>query len=51
MYIFGDIGNSEAKIFLVDSKNNTILKHINFSSKNFNNKILSIKFKYLIKDF
>ena len=51
MYIFGDIGNSEAKIFLVDSKNNTILKHINFSSKNFKNKILSIKFKYLIKDF
>ena len=51
MYIFGDIGNSEVKIFLVNSKNNSILKHINFSSKNFNNKILSIKFKYLIKDF
>ena len=32
MYILGDIGNSETKVYLVNSKNNSILKHINFSS-------------------
>ena len=50
MYILGDIGNSETKIFLVSSKN-IILKSINFSSKKISNKILSKKFKYLVKDF
>ena len=50
MYILGDIGNSETKICLVSSKN-IILKSINFSSKKISNKILSKKFKYLVKDF
>ncbi len=50
MYILGDIGNSETKIFLVDT-NNRIKKNISFSSKNLNNAILKSKFKILIKDF
>ncbi|MBD1153351.1 type III pantothenate kinase [Pelagibacterales bacterium SAG-MED24] len=50
MYILGDIGNSVTKVFLVNSKDK-IIKNINFSSKQINNKILNIKFKYLIKDF
>ncbi len=50
MYILGDIGNSETKVYLVDTKN-TILRNINFSSKQINNKTLNQKFKYLIKDF
>ena len=50
MYILGDIGNSETKVFLVNS-NNKILKNINFPTKNINNKILKSKFKLLIKDF
>ncbi|MBD1140887.1 type III pantothenate kinase [Pelagibacterales bacterium SAG-MED39] len=50
MYILGDIGNSETKIFLVNS-NYKILRNINFSSKGINNKILNIKFNSLIKDF
>ena len=50
MYILGDIGNSETKVFLVNSKNK-IIKNINFSSKKINNKILSSKFKSLIKDY
>ena len=50
MYILGDIGNSETKVFLVNSKNR-IIKNINFPSKQINNKILNLKFKYLIKDF
>ncbi len=49
MYIFGDIGNSETKIFLVNSKNK-ILKNINFSSKKTNEKILNLKFKSLKYD-
>ena len=49
MYILGDIGNSETKVFLVNSKNK-IIRNINFSSKKINNKILNQKFKYLIKD-
>ena len=49
MYILGDIGNSETKVYLVDSKNK-IIRNINFSSKKINNKILNQKFKYLIKD-
>ena len=50
MYILGDIGNSETKVFLVNSKNN-IIKNINFSSKKINNNLLKSKFKTLIKDF
>ena len=50
MHILGDIGNSETKVFLVSSKNK-IIKNINFSSKKINNKILSKKFNYLVKDF
>ena len=49
MYILGDIGNSETKVFLVNSKNK-ILKHTSFSSKKINIKILKSKFKLLIKD-
>ena len=50
MYILGDIGNSETKVFLVNP-NKKIVKHINFVSKDINNKILDHKFKVLIKDF
>ncbi len=50
MFIFGDIGNSEAKVFLVSS-NNRIIKNINFPSNEINEKILSSKFKFLTKDF
>ena len=50
MYILGDIGNSETKVYLVNSKNE-IIKNIDFPSKKINNKILSQKFKYLVKDF
>ena len=50
MYILGDIGNSETKVYLVNSKNK-IIRNINFPSKKINNKILSQKFRYLIKDF
>jgi len=50
MYILGDIGNSEAKVFLVNSKKK-ILKNISFPSKHINNKILNSKFRFLVKDF
>ena len=50
MYILGDIGNSETKIFLVNSKNK-ILKNVNFSTKKINNKILKSKFNLLVADF
>ena len=50
MFIFGDIGNSETKVFLVSS-NNRILKNINFPSSRINEKILNSKFKILVKDF
>ena len=46
----GDIGNSETKIFLVNS-NNQIMKNVIFSSKKINNRILKSKFKSLISDF
>ena len=49
MNILGDIGNSETKIFLVNSKNK-ILKNINFPTKKINEKILNHKFKFLFKD-
>jgi type III pantothenate kinase len=50
MYILGDIGNSETKVYLVNSKN-IIIRNINFPSKKISNKILNQKFKYLVKDF
>ena len=50
MFIFGDIGNSEAKVFLVNS-NNRIIKNINFPSNKINEKTLNSKFKILVKDF
>ena len=50
MFIFGDIGNSEVKVFLVNS-NNRIIKNINFPSNEINEKILNLKFKILVKDF
>ena len=43
MYILGDIGNSETKIYLVSS-NGKIIKSINISTKKININIL----KYLI---
>ena len=48
MYILGDIGNSEAKVYLVNSKNK-IIRNINFPSKKIDNVILNKKFKYLIQ--
>ena len=50
MHVLGDIGNSETKIFLVNSKDK-ILKNINFSTKKINNKILRSKLKLLVSDF
>ncbi len=50
MYILGDIGNSEIKVFLLNSNYN-IIRKIQFSSKENSNKILSSKFNSLIKDF
>ena len=44
MYILGDIGNTETKLFLV-SKKNKILKKITFLSKSVNNKQLNTLFK------
>ncbi len=44
MYILGDIGNTETKLYIV-SKNNRILKKIIFSSKNINNERLNYLFK------
>jgi type III pantothenate kinase len=44
MYILGDIGNTDTKIFLV-SKKNKILKRINFISKKISNNQLKILFK------
>ena len=39
MYILGDIGNSESKVFLVNSKNK-VIKNMNFPSKKINNQLL-----------
>ncbi len=50
MFILGDIGNSETKVYLVNSKNK-IVKNVNFQSKKINDKILNQKFKFLIKDY
>ena len=37
MYVLGDIGNSETKVFLVNSRYN-IIRNINFPSKEVNYK-------------
>ena len=50
MYILGDIGNSETKIFLVDKKVK-LFKKFTFLTKNINFKILNSKFKTLKNDF
>ncbi len=50
MFIFGDIGNSETKIYLV-SPNYRIIKDINFPTDKVNNKYLNLKFKSLTKSF
>ena len=50
MLILGDIGNSETKLFLVNSKNR-ILKKVSLSSKLMTHSILNRKFKILTKDF
>ena len=50
MYILGDIGNSETKVFLVN-KNNKIIKSINFPSNKINKNNLNSQFKILVKDF
>ena len=44
MYILGDIGNTDTKIFLV-SKRNKVLKRITFISKKISNNQLKILFK------
>jgi len=50
MYILGDIGNSETKIFLVNS-NYKILKNIILPTKEINNKILRSNFKKITSNF
>ena len=50
MYIFGDIGNSDTKIYLVNS-NYKILKRGIFSTQKVNSKYLDSNFKKLIKNF
>tara|TARA_B100001121_G_scaffold305912_1_gene324449 strand:+ start:2065 stop:2811 length:747 start_codon:yes stop_codon:yes gene_type:complete len=47
MYILGDIGNSDTKIFIVNSKNR-ILSRIIFSSKKINHQILYRKLKFIL---
>ncbi len=49
MYILGDIGNSDTKIFLVNEKNR-ILKRVNLITNNINNQNLDRKIKFLTKD-
>ena len=49
MYILGDIGNSDTKIFLVN-KNDVILKRINLPTKNIDKQNFDKKIKYLIND-
>ena len=50
MYILGDIGNSETKVFLVNSRYR-IIKNINFPSKEINHNKLQTNFSFLVKDF
>ncbi len=49
MYIFGDIGNSETKLFLVNKKEK-ILKRINLPTDYINDRNLDKKIKFLIKN-
>ena len=49
MYILGDIGNSETKIYLVSSKGK-IIKSINISTKKININILKKEIRKLTKD-
>ena len=46
MYILGDIGNSETKLFLVNSKNQ-IIKYNSFPSKEMNNRVLNNNFNFI----
>jgi type III pantothenate kinase len=50
MYILGDIGNSETKLFLVNSKNR-IIKYKSFPSKEINNRVLNNNFNSLTNDY
>ena len=50
MYILGDIGNSETKIFLV-SKNNKIIKKITLSTRDINYNKLNSLFINLVVDY
>ena len=50
MYILGDIGNSETKLFLINSKDQ-IIKGISFSSKKINDRVLNSNFNSLTKDY
>ena len=49
MYIFGDIGNSETKLFLVNKKEK-ILKRINLPTNYINDRNLNKKIKFLTKN-
>ena len=48
MYIFGDIGNTETKIFLI-SINNRIIKKLILSSKDINHSNYLLILKLIIK--
>ena len=50
MYILGDIGNSETKLFLVNSKNR-IIKYKSFPSKEINNRVLNNNFNSLTNNY
>ena len=50
MYILGDIGNTDTKLFLVSTKNK-VLKKINFQSKSLNYQKLTKHFKSLKPDY
>jgi len=50
MYILGDIGNSETKLFLVNSKNR-IIKYKSFPSKEINYRVLNNNFNSLTNDY
>ena len=50
MYILGDIGNSETKVFLVNS-NFKIVKNKTFNTKKINIKLLNKNFNNFIKDY
>ena len=49
MYILGDIGNSETKIYLVNS-NRKIIKSVNIATKNININILKKEIRKLTKN-